>query len=366
LAAALALKHHIEQTGATGTVRYIGCPAAENGSGKVFLARSGLFDDVDAALTWHPFNSTSVMTFNVLATIGVRFAFHGVSAHASGTPHLGRSALDAVELMNVGVNFLREHVEQDARMHYAITDAGGSSPNIVQAKASVLYQLRAPRLSQVRDIYERVVKIAQGAAMMTGTRVETVFEKASSNMLLNHTLGALAHQTLTALGSVPYNEADLTFAKAMRGGLSDKECRFDESAAAILFGSSGREMADRMCGKDIVAEIFPYRPEGIVGTGSNDLGDVSWNAPTVCLHTTTFAKDTQPHGWRLTSQGKSALCHKGMLHAGKAMALVGAALLEQPAQLAAARAEFKEQRAGEKYLSPIPPDVQPPQLQESR
>lgn len=362
LAAVLALKHYIEKTGAAGTLRYIGCPAAENGAGKAFLTRSACFDGVDAVITWHPFNSSNVMTFNVLATVNACFKFHGVSSHAAGSPHLGRSALDGVELMNVGANFLREHIESDARLHYAITDAGGLSPNVVQAEASVLYQIRAPRLTQARDIYARICDIAKGAALMSGTRVEVEFGMASSNMLLNHVLGRLVHQKFTELGPVPVDEADIALARKLREGMSEKEKSFDKFAVAVLFGEMGRAMAEKTAGKDIVDDIFPYTSADIVGMGSNDLGDVSWNAPTVCIHAVSFAKDTQPHSWRTTAQGKSALCHKGMLHAGKVMALTGAELLENPGLLEEAWKELDQRRSGENYICPIPPEVKPASL----
>ncbi len=362
LAAALALKEYMKENNVKGTVKYFGCPAEEGGCGKVYLARAGYFNDVDAAITWHPFTSSNIMTFNVLATISTYFKFHGISSHASGSPHLGRSALDAVELMNVGVNFLREHVEQETRMHYAITDAGGCSPNVVQPEAAVLYQLRAPKLSQVRDVYERVLNIAKGAALMTDTKVEVIFDKASSNMIPNNVLGALLYEKFMEVGPVPINDKDIAYARKIRETMSAKEKQFDESLAISLFGEVGKEVGKQISGKEIIDIIYPYEPADIVAMGSSDLADVSWNVPTVSFQAVTYAKDTAPHSWQQVAQGKSDLCHKGMMHAGKVMALAGAELLENPELVVKAKKEFAERLGGETYICPIPPDVKPSPL----
>ena len=362
LAAALALKEYLRENNLSGTVKYFGCPAAEDGCGKTYMARAGCFNGVAVALTWHPFTSNNITTFNVLATISASFKFHGVSSHASGSPHLGRSALDAVELMNIGVNFLREHVEQDIRIHYAITDAGGCSPNVVPAEAAVLYQLRASRRPQVSDVYERVTNIAKGAALMTDTRLEVIFDRASSNLLPNHVLGRLLYEKFTAAGPVPIDENDRAYARRLRETLSDKQKHLDESIAVSMFGDTGRELVDQIAGKEIIDNIYPYDPADILAMGSNDLGDVSWNVPTVSFQAAAFAKDTPPHSWQQVAQGKSELCHKALLHAGKIMALAGIELLENPGLLAQVKEEFDKRRAGEAYICPIPPEVMPPPL----
>ena len=303
------------------------------------------------------------MTFNTLATASAYFKFHGVSSHAAGSPHLGRSALDGVELMNVGVNFLREHVESDVRLHYAIVDAGGMSPNVVQAFSSVLHQIRAPKPAQVREVYERVVDIAKGAALMSGTKLEVVFDKASSNMLYNDVLGRLMYEKLIELGKVPVDDADIAYAKKIRESLSEKEKHLDEGFAFSLFGKDvGQQVAGQIVGMDIIDIVYPYQFMDIVAMGSSDLGDVSWNVPTVSMQVVTYAKDTSPHSWQQVAQGTAALCHKGMLHAGKAMAMVGAELLENPELLKQAREEFDQRRRGESYCCPIPPDVKPAPL----
>jgi aminobenzoyl-glutamate utilization protein B len=188
LMAAIALSRHLKTHNLPGTVRYYGCPGEEGGSGKTFMVRAGLFDDVDTALTWHPAPFNGVRSTNNLAVLEYFYRFKGIAAHAANAAHLGRSALDAVELMNVGVNFLREHMPQDCRVHYAITDTGGKAANVVQAKAEVLYLIRAPEMAQALALAARVEKVARGAAMMTETEVEIVFDTASTNLLPNLTL----------------------------------------------------------------------------------------------------------------------------------------------------------------------------------
>ncbi|MEL1136104.1 amidohydrolase [Desulfitobacterium sp. THU1] len=362
LAGVLALKEYMKENNVKGTVKYFGCPAEEGGCGKVYLARAGYFNDIDAVLTWHPFTSSNIMTFNILATCSAYFKFHGISSHAAGSPHLGRSALDAVELMNIGVNFLREHVEQDTRLHYAITNAGGSSPNVVQAEAAVLHQIRAPRISQVRDIYERIINIAKGAALMTDTKLEVVFDKASSNILFNNVLGALVHEKFTEIGPVPISDQDIEYAREIRATLNEKERHLDESLTVAMFGEGGREIVRQFSDKDIIDFLYPYEPNEIVAMGSSDLADVSWNVPTVSFQAVTYAKDTSPHSWQQVAQGKANLCHKGLLHAGKVMALAGAELLENPELLTKMKEEFDRRRDGEVYVCPIPPDVKPSPL----
>ncbi|MDR1514051.1 MAG: amidohydrolase, partial [Synergistaceae bacterium] len=219
LAAAAAVVEFMKKSGKGGTVKYFGCPGEEGGSGKAFMAKEGVFDGLDAAITWHPSPINSVVHLGTLANYQVLYKFKGVSAHAAGAPHLGRSALDAAELMNVGVNFLREHVPSDARFHYAITNSGGRSPNVVQAEAGVLYLIRAPKLEGVEDIYRRINKIAQGAAMMTETEVEIVFVKACANVIPNNAISECLYENLKAVGLPRYTEEELRLARGIRESL---------------------------------------------------------------------------------------------------------------------------------------------------
>ena len=222
LAAAIAVKEYLKEKKCPGTVVYFGCPAEEGGSAKAFLARDGVFSHVDIALSWHPNNMNAVWAFSSLANVKVRYSFKGISAHAGTSPHLGRSALDALELMNMGVQFLREHIIPEARVHYAITNTGGDAPNVVQAEAESVYLIRAPKNSQVKEIYERVNQIAKGAAMMCGVDVTIRLEKACSNILVNHSLEKVLYENMKAVGLPQYSEEEYSFAKAIQDTLPNR------------------------------------------------------------------------------------------------------------------------------------------------
>lgn len=348
-AAALAVKEYMEQSGLQGTIRYYGCPAEENGSGKAFMARAGLFDDVDLALSWHPKTIPSLMHASSLANYSVTFKFDGKSAHAAAAPHLGRSALDAVELMNVGVNYLREHMIPEARIHYAVTDTGGSSPNVVQAHAEVVYLIRAPEKKQVQELYKRVYNIAKGAALMTETTVETEFVGTAANLIPNTALAEVMYQHLTAIGTPSYDAEDEQFARDIQATLSE------EDIAADLAGLD-RETARLLKDKAIV-DIIPELGEERALFGSTDVGDVSWLAPTMQCITACWALGTPFHTWQVVSQGVMPMAHKGMLQAGKVIAATAIDAMENKEIIEKAKAEWQERLAGEKYVSFIPEDV---------
>ncbi|MFA6506437.1 MAG: amidohydrolase [Treponemataceae bacterium] len=359
LTAAIATKDYLKENKIKGTVVYFGCPGEEGGSGKVYMVRAGCFKDVDVALTSHPGTENYVTAYNMLATITTYFKFHGTSSHAGATPHLGRSALDAVELMNVGANYLREHIIPEARLHYAITDSGGLSPNVVQSKAAVLYQIRAPKLSQAKSVYERVINIAKGAALMTETRLEIVYDRASSEIIHCRALEKLTHEKLMEAGPVSADAKDIQFAKEIRKTLTQEELSNTGRMLSLLYGAEGEKIAKSIKGKDIVDTIYPFMPTDKILSGSTDMGDVSWVVPTVQLTTSTFANDTPFHSWQAVAQGKTELCHKGMLKAGEVLALVALDLLEKPELLADIKKDFAETLGGETYGCPIPPDVKP-------
>lgn len=345
LAAAVALRHYIEEHHVPGTIRYYGCPGEEGGSGKTFMAREGLFDDVDVCLTWHPDSDNGVIMSSSLANYQVYYKFKGVSSHAAA-PHLGRSALDAVELMNVGVNYLREHILPEARVHYAVTNTGGISPNVVQAEAAVLYLIRAPKVSQVDEIYQRVCKIARGAALMTETEVEIVFDKACSNLVPNTPLLKLMHEQFLALGIPHYDDVERELAQAIHAALSEAERNSVQEE-----GLKGKVLSER---------IRPLESGGLnVDSGSTDVGDVSWITPTVQCSTACWVLGTPAHTWPVVSIGATSLAHKAMLHAGKVMAATAVALLETPAMIEEAREELRKRLGGEKYVCPIPEGVRP-------
>ncbi|MCS7462082.1 M20 family metallopeptidase [Paenibacillus doosanensis] len=345
LAAAVAVRRYMEEQGLSGTVKYYGCPAEEGGGGKAFMARAGLFGGVDAALTWHPSPVNGVMSSNFLATCQVYYKFKGRSSHAAVSPQLGRSALDAVELMNVGANYLREHLEQETRLHYAVTNTGGISPNVVQPEAEVLYKLRAPQSSQVREMYGRVSDIARGAALMTGTEVEIRFDAASSNFILNTTLEKVMYDNFEKLGVPVFDEEDRKLAEAIRATFSDSE--------------RGQRMPSRHEGKAVSDTLEPYKPKSGVNPGSSDVGDVSWLVPTAQCGTACMALGTPFHTWQLVSQGAAPIGHKGMLHAGKVIAATAVQLLLQPELLEEAKKEHEEERGGVPYTTLIPPEARP-------
>lgn len=359
LGAAMAVKKYLEETGAPGTVVYFGTPGEEGGSGKAFMAREGVFDGLDAALTWHPNDYHAVWTGSSLANYQVRYVFRGVSAHAAGDPHHGRSALDAVELMNIGVQFLREHIVQEARVHYAITNTGGFSPNVVQAYAEVLYLIRAPKTPQVEEIYQRVNKIAQGAALMTETEVEIDFVKACSNVVPNTVLERTLEQNMHLADRPRYTEEEMAFIR----GIAQTCARDVEGMRAKL----RRTGADEKLCAEIEAQleqpmydfIMPYAPLDTVSAGSTDVGDVSWVCPTAQVYTATWAAGTPGHSWQIVSQGKSAQAHKGLLYAAKIMAGAAVDLLCDPELVRAAKDEHARRMGGAKYVCPIPAGVKP-------
>jgi len=351
LAAAIAIRSYLKENNLEGTVRYYGCPGEEIGSGKTFMVREGLFDDVDFAVCWHPWSRNSVWSMSSLACYEVSFRFKGKSSHAASTPHLGRSALDAVELMNVGVNYLREHIIPEARVHYAVTNTGGVSPNVVQEKADVLYFIRAPRVSQAEEIYQRICDVARGAALMTGTQVEIDFASAASDILPNNTLEKVMNDNFVALGVPQYDEKEQQFAKDIRATLSEADKKEDIKANKELEG------------KDLAHVIDPFIPSNGILPGTSDVGDVSWVVPTVQCMVACEPIGTPLHTWQVVSTGKTSIAHKGMLHAGKVMAATAIEVLQNPEVLEKAKLELIEQRNGEEYVCPIPPEVKKYKLQ---
>ena len=351
LAAAIAIRSYLKENNLEGTVRYYGCPGEEIGSGKTFMVRAGLFDDVDFAVCWHPWSRNAVWSMASLACYEVSYRFKGKSSHAASTPHLGRSALDAVELMNVGVNYLREHIIPEARVHYAVTNTGGVSPNVVQEKADVLYFIRAPRVSQAEDIYQRICDVARGAALMTGTEVEIDFASAASDILPNNTLEKVMYDNFVALGVPQYDEKEQQFAKDIRATLSEADKNEDIKA--------NKELA----GQDLAHVIDPFIPSNGILPGTSDVGDVSWVVPTVQCMVACEPVGTPLHTWQIVSTGKTSIAHKGMLHAGKVMAATAIEALQNPEVIEKAKQELIEQRNGEDYVCPIPPEVKKYKLQ---
>src|SRR5215207_3089311 len=350
LLAATAVKDWLAAHKAPGRVRYYGCPAEEGGAAKAFMVRSGVFDDADIAITWHPLSFWEVVVTPSLANTRADFIFTGRTSHAAASPHLGRSALDAVELMNVGVNYMREHMPSTARIHYAITDTGGSAPNVVQASATVRYLIRARELPEMQGLLRRVKKIAEGAALMTETTVRSEIVSGDANLVGNTPLEQLMHQNLERLGPPAFDEQDKAFAAEIQKTLTDEDIK----SSFARFGLKPRR------GVPLCDTIFP--PESGDGTlvGSTDVGTVSWVVPTVQMRGATYAVGTPGHSWQLVAQGKAPAAHKGMEHAAKVMAGTAVDLFLYPALIEEAKADFRERLFGTPFVNPIPDDVNPP------
>lgn len=349
LLAAAALKTYLEQHGLKGRVRYYGCPAEEGGSAKGFMVREGLFDDVDVAFCWHPAPFTGVNDPVSLACNEISFHFTGRAAHAAAAPHLGRSALDAVELMNVGVNYMREHMPSSARIHYAVTDTGGIAPNVVQAKATVRYLIRALSLPEMQTLLERVRKIAQGAALMTETSVRDEIISGDANLIGNTPLEQLMQIQLERLGAPVFDEQDKKTAREFQDTLSKE----DISDAFRRFGVEPQD------GLALCEEIYkPYNGDNSL-VGSTDVGSVSWVVPTVQMRGATCAIGTPLHSWQMVAQGKLPAAHKGMAHAAKIMSSTAAELFRHPEHIASAKADHEKRLGGTVFINPIPDDVQP-------
>ena len=334
-AAAIAAKNWLAAEGGSGTVRLIGCPAEEGGGAKVYMVRAGLFDDVDVALHWHPSSQNAASAGAALANKSAKFRFHGVSAHAAGAPQMGRSALDGVEAMNAMVNMMREHIPEKARIHYVIT-SGGKAPNVVPDFAEVYYYARHNRRDVVIDIFERIVKAAEGAALGTGTNMEYEMINGVHELLPNLTLQKKMHDNLSKVGGMNYTEDELVFANAIAKSL-------------------GYEAANTT----VAAMVQPYKTEA-KAYGSTDVGDVSFAVPTVGMNAATWVPGTAAHSWQAVAAGGTSIGHKGMIIAAKTLAMTTVDLLKDPELVARAQAEFIDRRGDDFEYIPLLGDRKPP------
>ncbi len=359
MAAAFAVKRWLQKTKKQGTVIFYGCPGEEGGAAKSFMARDGVWKELDAALTWHPGSVNEVVTGSTNACIQTEYKFVGLASHAAGDPHLGRSALDAVELMNIGVQFLREHMADTDRIHYAITETGGPSPNVVQPVAQVLYMVRAHSVKQALALQQRVDKIAEAAAMMTDTTMKKRFIDGLADVVPNYALQKLLHKNFAALGVPSYTEEEKDYAKKLMATY--------ENPRTELPGFGPK--FDATIAKEIKAKtkngtlplndfLYPNFESDKQMAGSTDVGDVSWLAPTAQINVVTYASNSPGHSWQNVSCGHTSIAHKGLLHAGKVLAATAIDLFENPALLKEATREFKE-RTADGYVSATPMDAKP-------
>ena len=355
LAAAIAIKDYLESNDKSGTVIYFGCPGEEGGSGKTFMAREGAFENLNFSLGWHPSAANTVVRGSNLANYQILYEFEGTSAHAAHCPELGRSALDAAELMNVGANFLREYVPDSSRIHYALLDAGGTSPNVVQAYAKVPYLMRGETIFAAKEIYDRMNDIAQGAALMTGTKVKSKFIKACSNILPNDYLGDIADESFAEIKVPEYTEEELEFAEKMSATNSNRGNDIIDRGRSLGVENEVAEYKDR----PIYNFVFPNSHAYPIVKSSTDIGDVSWNCPNLYINTSTWVAGTAAHSWQAVSQGAYSIAEKGMLYAGSILAMVAFKLIDSPEKLEKAKEEYLMRLDGRKYSCPISKGVNP-------
>ncbi len=330
---------------------FFGCPGEEGGSGKAFMARDGLFTRLDAAVTWHPSDCNEVVSGSCLASYQIEYTFEGVAAHAAGQPYMGRSALDAVTLMNVGAQFLREHIPPHHGLHYAVTDTGGVSPNVVQPTAQVLYMLRSDNVPGIKKLAQRVDDIARGAALMTGTTLRRRFIDGTAETVPCEALEKLAYENLAALPLPEYTEEEWAFAAELRktyetDGLVSEAAKENREIARYV-----EKMSEN--GQRPLADfLVPLHHSNRIAAGSTDVGDVSHSTPTVQFHVTTVPAGTPGHSWQQVAMGKTSIAKKGLLLAAKAMAGTVFDLLTQPDALAAIQAEYRRENTTG-YVSPL-------------
>ena len=352
LAGAVAIKDYMEKYDIKGTIKIFGCPAEESGYGKAFLAKSNYFDDLDFALTWHPNHTTQVWGEKTLAVNQVYFKFKGISSHASASPHLGRSALDAAELMNVGVNYLREHLEDDVRIHYAYLDAGGVSPNVVQDSSTLYYFIRSKSSNKLKKIYNRVLKVAQGAALMTETELEVIWDSSCLDFVPNENLSRVMYDSAKELDDINlYDTLDY------RSTLSSEE---EENILDKLNSYLSDEEMAFMKKQSFNPFIAPFEV-GQQGYASTDVGDVSWICPTAQMFVACEPLGTAMHSWQWVSKGKSKMAHQGISQAAKIIALSAIKVMTSEYLLESIKEEHKKNLNGKKYESAIPEGVTPKQ-----
>jgi len=358
LAAAVGLKDLMQEEHVEGTIKLFGCPAEESGYGKAFMARDGVFSGVDLALSWHPMDMSGVWGDSSLAVYQVYYTFKGTASHAAVAPEKGRSALDAAELMNIGTQFLREHIIDDGRVHYAFMDVGGQAANVVQPTAKLYYFIRAPKQAQAREIFERVNKIAEGAALMTETEVEITLDAACAEYMPNKVATSVMYENLTNYGRLDITNEDIAYEQRYYDGLSDTVKTMLQARAKATFADATPAEIESYASAPILDKIGPLRFSNKT-SGSTDVGDVSWVTPTAQVLIACEPQGTPPHSWQWVANGKSDVAHKGLLSAGKVIATTAYDFLTNETLLADAQAEFAQLIKDTPFVSGLPDDLLP-------
>ncbi|MCQ2554664.1 MAG: amidohydrolase [Clostridia bacterium] len=357
--AACAVKKYLEETGKDGTVIFFGCPGEEGGAAKAFMAREGIWKNLDCALSWHPGTTNEIMTGTNNSCTQVLYKFKGIAAHAAGNPEMGRSALDAVEIMNIGVNYLREHMKSDCRIHYAMVDGGGVSPNVVQPHASVLYMVRSIKVKDTIDLQKRVDGCAKGAAIMTGTTFERIFVDGTANAVPNTTLEKVIYENMKEIPLPSYSEDDYSFAEKL-----DMTCVKSDDVPGIgsMYNPDIRKEVKELMknsSEGLNDFLFPFYSGDDFTPGSSDVGDVSWLTPTAQFTAVTFTKNSPGHSWQNVSAGCSPVGDKGMIYAAKVLAGSAVDLFSNTETIEKAKEEFLLRLDGESYVCPIESDAVP-------
>jgi len=324
-AAAIAVKNWLKTTGRKGTIRFYGTPAEEGGAGKVYMVRAGLFQDVDAVIHWHPGDDNNANPISSLSNKSAKFRFRGVASHAAASPERGRSALDAVEALNYMVNMMREHIPEKSRVHYVIT-RGGEAPNVVPAFAEVYYYIRHPEMDVVKDLFNRVTKAAEGAALGTGTTMDYEVIHGVYNLLPNQILSTNLYENLKTVGGVTYDKTEEDFALKIFPSLNRKDVNISDAAL-----------------------VKPYADQSDEAFGSTDVGDISWLVPTAGISSATWVPGTAAHSWQAVAAGGMSIGHKGMMVAAKTMALTIMDCLVNPEMLKNAKLELLKRRGGDQF-----------------
>jgi len=352
LAAAIAVRYVLKEEGMVGTIRFYGTPAEENFGGKVFMVREGLYDDVDVCISHHPSSMNVAGLSSSNATNSAKFHYYGKTAHAAGNPEMGRSSLDAVELMNIGVNFLREHVIQEARIHYVIEEGGGQ-PNVVPDYARSWYYIRSPRRDQVDPLFERIKKIAEGAALMTETELKIDHTGGLYNLIPSKALSEVVTANMREVGAPEYTEEELEFAAKIAESFPKE---------AKIASLRKRKVPDweRYVDVDLVTDILDPWDEGETSAGSTDVADVTWVTPAIEFGTACNVLGAPGHSWQFVACSGSSIGHKSLVFASKTMAGSVLDLMTNPELLVRVKEEHKERLKGQTYEPVGDPDMKPP------